>query len=219
MIKILVLLGVVLTSFPAIADVDVTITFIVDTSGSITDQQLMMERDAVHSALNSIRVRKAVDNNFHQKIALQFIQFSDNAQIIIDWTELSANQLSTWANLIPQQRTNSGNTNLLSAIKLAYNQLIIRKFDANKHTVIMITDDTPNLIKDTRAYCDQLKLEAPKTVVFSAVYMIFNYKRLEDQFIEQFDKYYTFGYNRSIAKFSVEAIEKMIVNAIELETQ
>ncbi|MCQ0969492.1 DUF1194 domain-containing protein (plasmid) [Paracoccus sp. TK19116] len=79
-----------LLALPAAAqDVDLELVLITDASGSIDPVELQMQRGGYASALTSPEVLAAIGNTAYGSIAVTYLEFAANTDVVVPWTTIS----------------------------------------------------------------------------------------------------------------------------------
>ena len=72
----------------ALEAVDLELVLAADSSGSIQQSELMMQREGYAAAITDPRVLDAIRGGYHQRIALAYVEWGgpDSQETVVDWT-------------------------------------------------------------------------------------------------------------------------------------
>jgi hypothetical protein len=161
--RCLLALSVLLLAFisPARADqeVDLLLVLAVDVSRSIDQTKFMLQRDGYAAAVSNRGVLEAISSGPHQKIALNFLEWSGfGAQkLVIDWTVIDgANAARRFGDqIVEAPRSFADRTSISGGIEFASAQLERSPFKAPRHIIDVSGDGTNNAGRDVGAARDE----------------------------------------------------------------
>jgi hypothetical protein len=67
-------------------EVDLELVLLADTSGSITDEEFVFQRQSYAAALTDPAVIEAIGTTLTGKIAITYVEWAANQQTVVDWT-------------------------------------------------------------------------------------------------------------------------------------
>jgi Protein of unknown function (DUF1194) len=161
--RCLMALSVLLPAFvsPARADqeVDLLLVLAVDVSRSIDQTKFMLQRDGYAAAVSNRGVLEAISSGPHQKIALNFLEWSGfGAQkLVIDWTVIDgANAARRFGDqIVEAPRSFADRTSISGGIEFASAQLERSPFKAPRHIIDVSGDGTNNAGREVGAARDE----------------------------------------------------------------
>jgi Protein of unknown function (DUF1194) len=161
--RCLMALSVLLLAFvsPARADqeVDLLLVLAVDVSRSIDQTKFMLQRDGYAAAVSNRGVLEAISSGPHQKIALNFLEWSGfGAQkLVIDWTVIDgANAARRFGDqIVEAPRSFADRTSISGGIEFASAQLERSPFKAPRHIIDVSGDGTNNAGREVGAARDE----------------------------------------------------------------
>jgi uncharacterized protein DUF1194 len=153
----LILAGV--PSARADEEVDLLLVLAVDVSRSIDQPKFMLQRDGYAAAVSNRGVLEAIKSGPHQKIALNFVEWSGfGAQkLVIDWTVIDgANAARRFGDqIIEAPRSFADRTSISGGIEFASAQLARSPFRAPRHIIDVSGDGTNNAGRDVGGARDE----------------------------------------------------------------
>ena len=136
-------------------EVDLLLVLAVDVSRSIDQAKFMLQRDGYAAAVSNKGVLDAIKAGPHQKIALDFVEWSGFGQqkLLIDWTiidgEASARRFGD--QLVEAPRSFADRTSISGGIEFAAAQIARSPFSAPRHVIDVSGDGTNNAGRDLQA--------------------------------------------------------------------
>ena len=161
------LLAASLFCLPAAAQkktsVDVELSFVVDASGSIDNEEMQLQRLGYASALVNPEVQKAIQGGFLRSIAVSYIEFAADGCIWqwLKWTKVSdvASARTAGAKIVsaPREFCSGGNA-IGDAVAFATKSTLENNFDGTRKVIDVSGDgpDTTGLIAVEDARADAL---------------------------------------------------------------
>jgi len=159
--------GIALLSSPAEAQrktsVDLELSFVVDASGSIDQEEMQLQRQGYASALVNPDVLKAIDSGFLRSIAVSYIEFAADGCIWqwLNWVKISdrASAAAAGAKIVaaPREFCSGGNA-IGDAVAFATKSTLENSFDGTRKVIDVSGDgpDTTGLIAVEDARADAL---------------------------------------------------------------
>ncbi len=159
-----VALALILAIAPASAQrktpVDLELSFVVDASGSIDQEEMQLQRHGYASALANPQVLKAISSGFLRSIAISYIEFAADGCIWqwVEWMKISdltsANAAGRQILAAPREFCSGGNA-IGDAVAFATKSTLENGFDGTR-TVIDVSGDGPDTtgliaVEDARA--------------------------------------------------------------------
>jgi Protein of unknown function (DUF1194) len=147
---------------PARADdeVDLLLVLAVDVSRSIDQTKFMLQRDGYAAAVSNRGVLEAIKSGPHQKIALNFVEWSGfGAQkLVIDWAVIDGpNAARRFGDqIVEAPRSFADRTSISGGIEFASAQLERSPFKAPRHIIDVSGDGTNNAGRDVGAARDDV---------------------------------------------------------------
>src|SRR6516162_1104943 len=129
-------------------DVDLLLVLAVDVSRSIDQPKFMLQRDGYAAAVSDKGVLDAIKSGPHQKIALNFVEWSGfGAQkLVIDWTVIdgAAAARRFGDQVVEAPRSFADRTSISGGIEFAAAQFERSPFTSPRHIVDVSGDGTNN---------------------------------------------------------------------------
>jgi hypothetical protein len=154
-----VLLLAVISPARADQEVDLLLVLAVDVSRSIDQTKFMLQRDGYAAAVSNRGVLEAISSGPHQKIALNFLEWSGfGAQkLVIDWTVIDgANAARRFGDqIVEAPRSFADRTSISGGIEFASAQLERSPFKAPRHIIDVSGDGTNNAGREVGAARDE----------------------------------------------------------------
>ena len=159
--------GIALLTSPAEAQrktsVDLELSFVVDASGSIDQEEMQLQRQGYASALVNPEVLKAIDSGFLRSIAVSYIEFAADGCIWqwLNWVKISdrASAAAAGAKIVaaPREFCSGGNA-IGDAVAFATKSTLENSFDGTRKVIDVSGDgpDTTGLIAVEDARADAL---------------------------------------------------------------
>jgi len=159
--------GIALLTSPAEAQrktsVDLELSFVVDASGSIDQEEMQMQRQGYANALVNPDVLKAIDSGFLRSIAVSYIEFAADGCIWqwLNWVKISdrASAAAAGAKIVaaPREFCSGGNA-IGDAVAFATKSTLENSFDGTRKVIDVSGDgpDTTGLIAVEDARADAL---------------------------------------------------------------
>ena len=146
---VLGLLGVALyVPFGAAEPVDLELVFAADGSGSIDDDELLLQRQGYADALRDRRVLEAVTSGRWGKIAVNYIEWGDEASqhTIVDWREIAGPEdaRAFGVALLSAPRAAWGYNSISEAIAYSTDKILTNDFEGVR-MVIDVSGDGPQI--------------------------------------------------------------------------
>lgn len=149
-------LAVLLAAAPAAAQkktpVDLELSFVVDASGSIDQEEIQLQRQGYANALANPQVQRAIASGFLRSIAITYIEFAADECVWqwVNWTKISdlASARAAGAKIMaaPREFCSGGNA-IGDAVAFATKSTLENSFDGTRK-VIDVSGDGP----DTTGY-------------------------------------------------------------------
>lgn len=159
--------GIALLTSPAEAQrktsVDLELSFVVDASGSIDQEEMQLQRQGYANALVNPDVLKAIDSGFLRSIAMSYIEFAADGCIWqwLNWVKISdrASAAAAGAKIVaaPREFCSGGNA-IGDAVAFATKSTLENSFDGTRKVIDVSGDgpDTTGLIAVEDARADAL---------------------------------------------------------------
>jgi len=154
---LLALAALILVQIPlarAAEEVDLLLVLAVDVSRSIDQPKFMLQRDGYAAAVSNRGVLEAIRSGPHQKIALNFVEWSGfGAQkLVIDWTVIDGmNAARRFGDqIIEAPRSFADRTSISGGIEFAAAQLERSPFTAPRRIIDVSGDGTNNAGRDVQ---------------------------------------------------------------------
>lgn len=205
---------------PALAErVDVEIAFLVDTSGSISNAQLNIQREFIRNALKSERVLRIISDNYHMKVAVGYFEFSNKTGMIGRWhVVITATDMDNFINSFPEERFSDGGTVTYSGIMYAIQSMYSNKIESTTQNLILFTDGITENEKYAKYVLGRTYEEAPRTLSVAGLILTNTYLYAETT--EQWMRNdVVYGAKPFVAAFSHENLEHILSKMLEIETQ
>ena len=160
---------------PARADeeVDLLLVLAVDVSRSIDQAKFLLQRDGYAAAVSNRGVLEAIRSGPHQKIALEFVEWSGfGAQkLVIDWTAIDgANAARRFGDqIVEAPRSFADRTSISGGIEFAAAQLERAPFKAPRHIIDVSGDGTNNAGREVAAARDEV---AAKGIIINGLVIL-----------------------------------------------
>jgi hypothetical protein len=139
-------------------DVDLLLVLAVDVSRSIDQTKFLLQRDGYAAAVSNKGVLEAIISGPHQKIALNFVEWSGfGAQkLVIDWTVIDgANAARRFGDqIVEAPRSFADRTSISGGIEFAAAQIERSPFKAPRHIIDVSGDGTNNAGREVAAARD-----------------------------------------------------------------
>ena len=136
-------------------DVDLLLVLAVDVSRSIDQTKFMLQRDGYAAAVSNRGVLEAIRSGPHQKIAINFVEWSGfGAQkLVIDWAVVdgAATARRFGDQIVEAPRSFADRTSISGGIEFASAQLERSPFRAPRHIIDVSGDGTNNAGRDVAA--------------------------------------------------------------------
>src|SRR5580700_8473808 len=159
---LLALFAVLLAQVPpahADEEVDLLLVLAVDVSRSIDQTKFLLQRDGYAAAVSNRSVLEAIKSGPHQKIGLNFVEWSGfGAQkLVIDWTVIdgAATARHFGDQIVEAPRSFADRTSISGGIEFAAAQLEHSPFKAPRHIIDVSGDGTNNAGRDVGAARDE----------------------------------------------------------------
>lgn len=126
-------------------EVDLELVLLVDVSRSMTEAELELQRRGYAEALASEQVFKAVQSGLLQTIALSYVEWAGDQQIIVDWREIRSREDLLDFSQALSVRFDPGlrRTSISGALQFGAQMLEDNRFEGLRR-VIDISGDGPN---------------------------------------------------------------------------
>jgi len=155
-LRFLLLLGACVCAWMPFAraaeEVDLLLALAVDVSRSIDQQKFLLQRDGYVAAVSDRGVLDAIRSGPHQKIALNFVEWSGTGaqKLLIDWTIIdgAASARRFGDQLVEFPRSFADRTSISGGIEFAAAQIARSPFTAARHIVDVSGDGTNNAGRD-----------------------------------------------------------------------
>lgn len=199
--------------------VDVEIAFLVDTSGSVSNAQLNIQRESIRNALKSERVLRIISDNYNMKIAIGYFEFSDKSGMIGKWTIVStAADMDNFINSFPDQRFSDGGTLTYNGIMYTIESIFKNNIDSVTQNIMLFTDGITENERYAKYILDQTYKNVPNSLSIAGV--ILSYSQLYSETTDEWMRNdIVRGSKPYIMSFSHENVEYIISKMLEIETQ
>jgi hypothetical protein len=141
-------------------DVDLLLVLAVDVSRSIDQTKFMLQRDGYAAAVSNLGVLEAIRSGPHQRIALNFVEWSGfGAQkLVIDWAVVDgAGTARRFGDqIVEAPRSFADRTSISGGIEFASAQLERSPFRAPRRIIDVSGDGTNNAGRDVGAARDEV---------------------------------------------------------------
>jgi hypothetical protein len=141
-------------------DVDLLLVLAVDVSRSIDQPKFLLQRDGYAAAVSNRGVLEAIRSGPHQKIALEFVEWSGYGaqKVVIDWTAIDGPDAARrfGDQIIEAPRSFADRTSISSGIEFAAAQLERSPFKAPRHIIDVSGDGTNNAGREVAAARDDV---------------------------------------------------------------
>jgi hypothetical protein len=138
----------------ATEEVDLLLALAVDVSRSIDQQKFLLQRDGYVAAVSDRGVLDAIRSGPHQKIALNFVEWSGSGaqKLLIDWTVIdgAASARRFGDQLVEFPRSFADRTSISGGIEFAAAQIARSPFTAPRHIIDVSGDGTNNAGRDVQ---------------------------------------------------------------------
>ena len=158
-----VLCGMLLAQVPparAEEEVDLLLVLAVDVSRSIDQTKFLLQRDGYAAAVSNRGVLEAIKSGPHQKIALNFVEWSGfGAQkLVIDWTAIDGPDTARrfGDQIVEAPRSFADRTSISGGIEFASGQIARSPFTAPRHIIDVSGDGTNNAGREVAAARDEV---------------------------------------------------------------
>jgi hypothetical protein len=169
----LALIASAFASEPGKQAVDVLLVLAADVSRSIDDQEFALQRQGYASAITNARVLKATRSGHHRRIAVAFVEWSDEQDVVIDWTLIDGDPSArVFADQLTAKRRSPGTgTAIGSAIRFAAGLIETAPFTATRKIIDISGDGTSNSGWDVAASRDVI-LAKDKDLVINGLVIL-----------------------------------------------
>ncbi len=133
--------------------VDLELSLVVDTSGSVNATEYTLQYQGYVDAFNSAAVQTAISNTTNG-IAVNVVQFNISASVQIGWTHLTnATDAANFANSIaalftPNVTSGGGSTDIAEGIDLGTTEILGNAFEGDRLVIDVSGDGTQNVSHD-----------------------------------------------------------------------
>jgi len=159
----LALCALILAQLPcarADEDVDLLLVLAVDVSRSIDQPKFLLQRDGYAAAVSNRGVLEAIRSGAHQKIALEFVEWSGYGaqKVVIDWTAIDGPDAARrfGDQIVEAPRSFADRTAISGGIEFAAAQLERSPFKAPRHIIDVSGDGTNNAGREVAAARDDV---------------------------------------------------------------
>lgn len=203
--------------------VDVEYALIVDTSGSIDDMELYLQREATRNAFKSPRIIRAIENNFNQTSAFSYYEFSTPCvRVINSFTIKNSKDIEQFITLFPEDYVRPADgkaTHSIDCVERAYIELTTNNIESKQIVITLATDDTTDNKVSGRGQIQYVKNHAPKYVSINGLAIVPKTSQAYQRniILDWLKDDVVFGSKASYDLFTYEMIEQYIVRAIEIE--
>lgn len=144
-LPLLILFGLVRSSFAEQIEVDLELVLLADVSRSMTERELEIQRRGYAEALRSDEVYAAIQRGFLQRIALTYVEWAGLQDVIVDWRLIETREnLDAFADAITVSFDPSlRRTSISRAMLMGAEMLRMNDYDGIRQ-VIDISGDGPN---------------------------------------------------------------------------
>lgn len=149
--------------------VDLQLVLAVDSSGSIDDEEFVLQRWGYAKAFRNPRVIGAIRNGVHQAIAVTYIEWSGPGieVTIADWTVIkdaaTANRFADTLEAVPRAMISGNGTAVGEALLMAMDHFEENGFDSPRR-VIDISGDGPTTVGRPASWARDLVVEQGITI-------------------------------------------------------
>jgi hypothetical protein len=158
-----VLCGMFLAQVPparAEEEVDLLLVLAVDVSRSIDQTKFLLQRDGYAAAVSNRGVLEAIKSGPHQKIALNFVEWSGYGaqKLVIDWTAIDGPDTARrfGDQIVEAPRSFADRTSISGGIEFASAQIARSPFTAPRHIIDVSGDGTNNAGREVAATRDEV---------------------------------------------------------------
>jgi hypothetical protein len=141
-------------------DVDLLLVLAVDVSRSIDQPKFLLQRDGYAAAVSNRGVLEAIRSGPHQKIALEFVEWSGYGaqKVVIDWTAIDGPDAARrfGDQVVEAPRSFADRTSISGGIEFAAAQLERSPFKAPRHIIDVSGDGTNNAGREVAAARDDV---------------------------------------------------------------
>ncbi|MGB3407052.1 MAG: DUF1194 domain-containing protein [Jannaschia sp.] len=141
------LLSLSLLATPALAqDTDLELVLLADSSGSITQSELLFQRRAYAEALTDPAVLAAIQNTAYGHIAVTYVEWATNQSVVVPWMQIAnADDAAAFAAALdgPPRRA-SGRNAIGSALLFAAEMIETNRIDGWRRVIDFSGDSTGN---------------------------------------------------------------------------
>jgi hypothetical protein len=140
-------------------EVDLLLVLAVDVSRSIDQAKFLLQRDGYAAAVSNHSVLEAISSGPHQKIALNFVEWSGfGAQkLVIDWTVIDGAPAARrfGDQIVEAPRSFADRTSISGGIEFASAQIARSPFKAPRHIIDVSGDGTNNAGREVAGARDE----------------------------------------------------------------
>jgi hypothetical protein len=140
-------------------EVDQLLVLAVDVSRSIDQTKFLLQRDGYAAAVSNRGVLEAIKSGPHQKIALNFVEWSGYGaqKLVIDWTVIDGPDTAHrfGDQVVEAPRSFADRTSISGGIEFASAQIARSPFTAPRHIIDVSGDGTNNAGRDVKQARDE----------------------------------------------------------------
>jgi hypothetical protein len=154
-------------------EVDLLLVLAVDVSRSIDQTKFLLQRDGYAAAVSNRAVLEAIKSGPHQKIALNFVEWSGYGaqKLVIDWTIVDgADTAHRFGDqIVEAPRSFADRTSISGGIEFAAAQIARSPFTAPRHIIDVSGDGTNNAGREVAAARDEV---AAKGIIINGLVIL-----------------------------------------------
>jgi hypothetical protein len=126
--------------------VDLLLVLAADVSRSIDDREFALQRNGYAAAMVDARVLRSMKSGQHRRIAVAFVEWSDEQDVLVDWTVIgdAASARVFAEQLTARSRTLGSGTAIGSAIRFSADLIERAPFVAERRVIDISGDGTSN---------------------------------------------------------------------------
>lgn len=139
--------------------VDVELVILMDSSNSLSIYDIQDQRQIIMECLMSPNVLNIIEGNFHQTVAIQVMEFSDEdrQKVVIDWTKIKTKEdILQLSDEFTQKKVLTGFTATGAGLIKSIESIQLNNIESSRRAIIFVyegfPDDLTNILTlDTRA--------------------------------------------------------------------
>ena len=131
---------------PAVAEeVDLELVLLADASGSISESEILFQRQGYADAITDSAVLAAIAGTNHGSIAVAYVEWAANTAVVVDWTKIDGQEsASSFAQALIKRSRQAFGSNAIGTALLDAKRLIETNSYSGWRKIIDFSGDTPN---------------------------------------------------------------------------